>query len=104
MHARGDKRTALHIIGIERWGQRRLRVALGEPFELDEYDEYQPSEDLGWEELIDTFHNARRETAALAKAMGERGDAHIYIRHNQFGDLSVRSWFRYLDMHANIES
>jgi hypothetical protein len=99
-----NRQKLRHVIGIERWGQRRLRVALGEPYKWDKYNEYQPSEDLDWKELIDTFQNVRCETAALAKAISEQGDAHIYIRHNQFGDFSVRSWFRYLDMHTSMES
>jgi len=43
------------VIGIERWGQRRLRMLLGEPPVSDEYDSYRPGEDLSMPALRDAF-------------------------------------------------
>jgi hypothetical protein len=94
-----------HIIGIERWGQRRLRVALGEPLITDEYDSYCPSIALFWQDLREEFRTTRANTVALIRQLD---DAHIDdsvgIRHNDLGILTVHGWVRYLDMHANEES
>lgn len=37
-----NRRQLRHIVGLERWGQRRLRTALGEPPIQDEMDQYAP--------------------------------------------------------------
>lgn len=94
-----------HIIGLERWGQRRMRVALGEPFINDEMDDYQPPVDLNLSELIDVFLNTRDETVHLARrcAADPRAESAI-VHHNQLGPLSIRGWLRYLDLHANLEA
>ncbi len=99
-------RTLLrHIIGIERWGQRRLRVALGETPVLDEYDDYQPSADLSWADLRNALSTTRQETVTLARQLGASSvDSSLKVRHNDFGPLSLRGWLRYLNTHANIES
>ncbi|NOK63504.1 MAG: hypothetical protein GFH27_549371n3 [Chloroflexi bacterium AL-W] len=95
----------LHIVGIERWGQRRLRVALGEPPLLDEYDDYRPDSALAWDELRTTFGETRRETVQLAQTLIDQDvDGATLVRHNQFGPLSIRGWLHYLNTHANIES
>lgn len=98
-------RQLRHIIGLERWGQRRMRVALGEPFINDEMDEYQPPVDLSLPELIDVFLNTRDETVRLARrcAADPRAEAAL-VRHNQLGPLSIRGWLRYLDLHATLEA
>lgn len=98
-------RQLRHIIGLERWGQRRMRVALGEPFINDEMDGYQPPVDLSLAELIDVFLNTRDETVQLARrcAADPRAESTL-VRHNQLGPLSIRGWLQYLDLHANLEA
>ncbi len=94
-----------HIIGIERWGQARLRVFLGEPFTLDEYDGYRPSQDATWDELAQAFRATRAQTVALIRELAAREpEPGARVLHNQFGPLTARGWLRYLDFHANAES
>jgi len=93
-----------HIIGIERWGQRRLRVALGEPPIYDEYDSYRPSIALFWDDLRNEFQHTRQDTIALIHHLDEAGVDHTTaVRHNDLGILTLHGWIRYLDMHANLE-
>ena len=99
-------RAALrHIIGIERWGQRRLRTLLGEPAITDEYDGYQPAADLDWSALREAITATRRETIALGLQIEERqiGDT-ITAKHNTLGEMTTREWLRYLAIHAYAES
>ncbi len=96
-----NRERVRHIVGIERWDQRRLRVALGEPPLTDEYDDYRPAPDF--DRQVE-FRAARRETVALVHQIEEAGADVIQIRHNQIGDLSVRGWLRYLTLHADLES
>lgn len=94
-----------HIIGIERWGQRRLQTALGAPFVDDEYDSYRPAGDATLPQLCQSFQATRQESIAIAKQLQAKGIAkNISVRHNQFGDITVGAWLRYLAMHATIES
>jgi hypothetical protein len=94
-----------HIIGIERWGQRRLRVALGEPLIMDEYDAYRPSIALFWDDLRAEFHTTRQETLELIQQLIQAGvDNTTAVRHNELGIMTVAGWIRYLDMHANLEA
>lgn len=94
-----------HVIGIERWGQRRLKTMLGEPPIQDEYDGYQPAEDLDLAALRDEFSAARAETLAIVDAIQEKGVADsAKANHNGMGDVSLKIWLRYLTMHANFES
>jgi hypothetical protein len=98
-------RQLCHIIGIERWGQRRLQVALGEPLLLDEYDDYRPSRDHTWNELLADFTTTRAATLENIRKLEAAGlPDKLRIRHNEFGDLSPRGWLRYLDMHASMET
>ena len=100
-----NRRVLNHIIGIERWGQRRLKVALGEPFVQDEYNGYRPARETPWEALKTQFAAARAETVALARALAAQpGAAAKRIRHNDYGDLSVGAWLNYLRTHAEFES
>lgn len=97
--------TVRHMIGIERWGQRRLRVALGEPVIHDEYDGYQPEAAADWATLLETFRTTRQETVRLTQQLATSpGSDQVLVPHNQFGPLPVRAWLRYLDTHANFES
>ena len=97
-------RQVRHITGIERWCQRRLRVALGEPPVLDEYDGYQPPADASWDALLEAWESTRRETVELTRKLARRPIDDVRVRHNQLGPLSVRGWLRYLSQHANRES
>ena len=94
-----------HWIGIERWGQRRLRVALGEPFPDDIHHPYKPDEADGVEKLRRTFAATRTETVDLARGLREAGvDPATTVRHNDLGDLSIVSWLAYLLQHPEQES
>lgn len=99
-----NRRLLSHIVGIERWGQSRLRAALGEPLTMDEYDDYRPPPEATWKALQEAFASTRQQTVALAQAMEDAHIGEVKIPHNQFGPLSSRSWLRYLDMHANLEA
>ena len=99
-----NRRLLSHIVGIERWGQSRLRVALGEPLTIDEYDDYRPPRESTWPALQDAFSETRQQTVAVVQALGKANVADVKVPHNQFGPLSIRSWLRYLDMHANLEA
>lgn len=97
--------TLRHITGIERWGQRRLQVALGEPFVQDEYDGYQPPADADLATLREEFRTTRQTTVALAQKLAAAGIGdQVKIRHNQFGPITVRGWLSYLHTHADWES
>ena len=99
-----------HISGIERWGQRRLRVFLGEPLLIDEYNNYQPAKDLNTEQQVAEFSKTRAQTIEIVRrivdnpANGSVDADENKVLHNQFGPISLRGWLRYLDLHANLES
>jgi hypothetical protein len=100
-----DNRALLsHITGIERWGQNRLQAALDAALTMDEYDGYRPSREAGWAELQDAFRSTRQQTVALARQLEPAIASGVKVPHNQFGALTMRSWLRYLDMHANLEA
>lgn len=97
-------RVLSHIIGIERWGQSRLRVFLGAPLVQDEYNGYRPARDLPWDDLIGQFTATRSETIALAHALKDSSvTPDKTVPHNQFGPISARAWLRYLQTHASRE-
>lgn len=99
------REAVAHWVGIERWGQRRLRVALGEPFVEDTYHPYRPELEEGFEALRARFAETRAETVALARRLDERGvDPTRIVPHNDLGDLSVRGWLAYLLQHPDQES
>lgn len=94
-----------HITGIERWGQQRLRVFLGEPLRNDEYDGYRPATDLTTDQQLAEFRQTRAETVDIVRKIVAAGNgAERKVLHNQIGPLTLRGWLRYLDMHANWES
>jgi len=99
-----NRRLLSHIVGMERWGQSRLGVTLGEPLTMDEYDGYRPPPQATWPALQDAFSETRQQTVALVQQLGQTHVANIKVPHNQFGPLSMRSWLRYLEMHANLEA
>lgn len=99
-----NQQILTHMIGIERWGQRRLRVALGESLVTEEYDHYRPAQQ-DWRMLQQTFLSVRQETVSLGKSLRMAGvDPNTRILHNQFGEISLLGWFYYLNIHASIES
>jgi hypothetical protein len=91
-----------HIIAIERWGQRRLKVALGEAFLRDENHAYKPGSDTPWATLKETFSKTRAETVKLAQAFTPN-NLKQKVLHNQFGQVSILGWLRYLETHARLE-
>ncbi len=101
-----ENRTALvHWIGIERLGQRRLRVALGEPFLDDGHHPYKPDETDGVAALRRSFSDTRAETVDLAHRLHEADvDPATTVRHNDLGDLSVAGWLADLLQHPEQES
>lgn len=92
-----------HIIGIERWSQRRLRCAEGEEYVKDEYDAYRPAQDTPWQDLPRLFEATRTETIAIAQRLTE-GHHTRKIPHNSFGELTVRGWLHYIWSHAKFET
>jgi len=99
-----NRRLLCHVVGIERWGQRRLRVALGEPFLAEEYDHYRPSMERTWHNLMDEWNTTRQSTLALAKDLSQPSTLQeLKIAHNMYGPLSLKGWLRYLDIHASSE-
>lgn len=99
-----NRRLISHIVGIERWGSQRLRSALGEPLVIDEYDGYRPPRESPLPALQADFASTRSDTVALARQLGAARVEAVRIPHNQFGDLSVRSWLGYLNLHASREA
>jgi len=101
----GNRRQLSHMVGIERWGQRRLRVALGEPFLSEEYDHYRPSVERSWDELKSEWMATRQATLALANDLSRLGDSPEFkVIHNMYGSLSIKAWLRYLDVHTSSEA
>lgn len=94
-----------HIIGIERWGQSRLKVALGETFIRDEHDGYCPPVTASWHELKTAFNETRDNTVTIARELAKANiTPKTTVHHNDFGDMSVHGWLGYLNFHATQES
>jgi hypothetical protein len=98
-----NRKKLSHVIGIERWGQRRLQAALGEPLLRDEYDGYRPAPELDWQGLQVEFQTTRQETVALARQLEQAGAEDTRVRHNEMEELSTRGWLHYLNGHADME-
>lgn len=97
--------TGAHVIGIERWGQSRLRVFLGDELVMDEYDGYRPPAEDGVAAMIPLFEETRAETIRLAEALAEADIPDTQsVPHNCMGGLTTRGWLAYLDSHATRES
>ena len=60
-----------HVVGIERWGQRRLRVFLGEPLVMDGHHPYKPDAAADWAALRRAFDETRAETIRLAGRLAD---------------------------------
>ena len=100
-----DQETLRHIIGIERWGQRRVALiaeggTVGDVV-MDSYGPYRPTEE-NWNALIDAFRETRQETLAVVRELDESQLA-LKVPHNDLGPLSVGAWLRYLRTHATLE-
>ena len=94
------RQRAVHVIGIECWGAHRLRVLLGEPLVIDEYDGYAPSEQLSMADLAQEFRQTRAATIALVHELQRKGVALTQtVKHNEVGDLSLGGWIFYLENH-----
>lgn len=100
-----NQKTLSHIIAIERWGQSRLKVALGEAFKQDESHSYKPSAETSWQDLQGLFEKTRAETVAIAQSIAQaKLDPQQTLTHNQFGPISLLAWLRYLNVHAALEA
>lgn len=95
-----------HIIGIERWGQSRVQVALGQrEFVRDEYYAYRPAPDASLRELQSLLSQTRARTADLARQLHfNPPDDDFVVEHNGLGPLTAKGWLRYLNQHADLES
>jgi len=92
-----------HMIGIELWGQRRLKVALGEPLLADGHQMYRPPWDTSSVTLMLQFERARLDTVDLIPLL-EAAQYSQKIPHNDLGPLSVKGWLYYLYLHGWLES
>lgn len=98
-----NREALAHLIGIERWGQRRLRVGFGESFVAEEYDGYRPVLATPWEEMVEQFQTTRAETVALAQRYANNeGNVENPIDHNDYGGLTPHGWLEYLRVHAAL--
>jgi hypothetical protein len=95
--------TLRHIIGIERWGTERMKVALGEAFKSDGQKDYHPDSNSDFSALLEDFNNTRLETLRIAKLVGQQNPS-LKVLHNNLGELSMKGWLQYLNIHAEIES
>lgn len=100
-----DQETLRHIVGIERWGQRRVAwVAEGrapDDVVIDSYGPYRPTEE-DWNALTDAFRETRQQTLATVRVLDDSQPA-LKVSHNDLGPLSVGAWLRYLRTHATLE-
>jgi hypothetical protein len=105
MDTPANRETVRHIVGIERWGLRRLEVFLGKEAVEDEFDDYQPSASASWRDLKLAFVNTRRRTVETAHQLDKAkvGDDRTAV-HNSQGPLTAREWLYYLRLHADLES
>jgi hypothetical protein len=93
--------AAKHVIGIERWAQRRLRIALGEPATMDEYDSYRPESLNDIKALRDEFASTRRDTLTILRHLHDAGvSLDKTTPHNELGQLTIRGWVLYLTDHG----
>jgi hypothetical protein len=102
-----DREVLRHIIGIERWGQRRLEgVAAGAASAAavsDAHQPYGPAAETSWDALIEAFVATRAQTVRLARGFSD-AQSGSKVSHNDIGPLSVGGWLRYLRFHATFES
>ncbi|AXG99166.1 DinB family protein [Deinococcus wulumuqiensis] len=101
-----NREVLAHIIGIERWGQSRLQVALGQrEFVRDEYRGYRPAEGATLRQLQVLLSQTRARTVDLARQLHlSPPDDDFVVEHNGLGPLTAKGWLRYLTQHADLES
>lgn len=101
-----NREVLTHIIGIERWGQNRILVALGQKeFVRDEYRSYRPPEGTSLPQLRNLLSQTRSRTVDLARQLHHSPpDDDFVVEHNGLGPLTAKGWLRYLTQHADLES
>lgn len=100
-----NREIANHIIGMERWGQRRLDTLFSNEKLSDEYDNYKPGLQYSMSDLHKEFQAARALTMARLLKISQNPELERrLIPHNMLGPLSVKGWFYYLDTHASREA
>lgn len=101
-----DNRKVLsHIIGIERWAQSRAKVTLGAPFVQDEYNNYRPARNATWADMQSQFTTTRADSVILARDLESASVPFTTtVKHNDFGDLTIRGWLRYIFIHGSFEA
>ncbi|OLV15441.1 DinB family protein [Deinococcus marmoris] len=106
-----NREVLSHIIGIERWGQNRLRMALGQrlhgsgPHGSDSYHAYRPAQDVTLAELRNLLSQTRSGTVDLARQLhANPPEDGATVNHNGLGPLTAKAWLRYLTQHADLES
>lgn len=101
-----NREVLQHIIGIERWGQTRIEVALRKkPFVKDEYHGYRPPEGTSLPQLRNLLSQTRSRTVDLARQLHHNPpDDDFVVEHNMLGPLTAKGWLRYLTQHADLES
>ena len=92
-----NRAQANHVIGIERWGQRRLSTALGEAPVTDEYDGYKEPATFTMAQLRDAFSATRAGTLQIIAKL-QQGAIPITRTavHNDLGPLSMGGWLTVL--------
>jgi hypothetical protein len=97
-----NREQASHLIGIERWSDHRLETVLASATPVrDEYDSYRPSPDLAMSALADEFQRTRSETLVLCEKLRPYADKRVF--HNDFGEITVKTWLVYIQSHAARE-
>jgi hypothetical protein len=98
-------RQLRHVIAIERWGQARLRTALGDvPFFRDASGAYRPPDDAPYDRLLDDLRAARSVSVELARRVVAEGKEDAVVEHDSLGPLTAAGWLRYLRVHADLEA
>jgi hypothetical protein len=89
------------VIGVERWGQTRLKVFLGEALVDDTPDDHRPLEHLDWDMLTAQFWATRKDTVALARQLADAGIADAAtVPHPDHGRMTARAWLDHLYANA----
>jgi hypothetical protein len=95
----------VHIIGVERWAQARLRQCIDGPTAPDESDAYVPPPEVAFSVLLTNARDTRSESIVLLAELMKAGvPLTRTIEHNQFGPLSVSAWFHYITTHSMLEA
>ncbi|MEM9950432.1 MAG: hypothetical protein AAF846_02435 [Chloroflexota bacterium] len=100
-----NHQTTTHIIGMERWIQSRIKVALGSPYIQEEYDNYRPPQNASWEQLEQEFIATRELSCELCdQLIAENIDKSLKVNHNQFGNITIGAWLEYLNFHSKTHA